>query len=30
VLTKAGFTQIRTETLALDPPVACVLAHNPD
>lgn len=29
LLTQAGFTQIRTETLGLDPPVACVLAHNP-
>jgi len=29
LLTQAGFTQIRTETLALDPPVACVLANNP-
>lgn len=29
LLTRAGFTQIRTETLELDPPVACVLATNP-
>jgi len=29
LLTQAGFTQIRTETLGLDPPVACVLATNP-
>lgn len=30
LLTQAGFTQIQTETLDLDPPVACVLAKNPD
>ena len=29
LLTQAGFAQIRVETLALDPPVACVLATNP-
>jgi ubiquinone/menaquinone biosynthesis C-methylase UbiE len=29
LLTQAGFTQVRTETLGLDPPVACVLAINP-
>lgn len=29
LLTRAGFTQIRTETLDLDQPVACVLANNP-
>lgn len=29
LLTQAGFTQIRVETLELDPPVACVLATNP-
>jgi SAM-dependent methyltransferase len=29
LLTQAGFTQIRTETLGLDPPVACVLGSNP-
>jgi len=29
LLTQAGFTQIRTETLELDPPVACVLAASP-
>jgi hypothetical protein len=29
LLTQAGFIQIRTETLDLDPPVACVLAINP-
>ncbi|TCO58269.1 methyltransferase family protein [Actinocrispum wychmicini] len=28
MLTQAGFTQIRTEILDLDPPVACVLAVN--
>lgn len=28
-LTQAGFTQVRMETLDLDPPVACVLAINP-
>lgn len=28
-LTQAGFTQARTETLPLTPPVACVLATNP-
>jgi ubiquinone/menaquinone biosynthesis C-methylase UbiE len=28
-LVQAGFTQIRVETLDLDPPVACVLAANP-
>jgi SAM-dependent methyltransferase len=28
LLTQAGFTQIRVETLELDPPVACVLAVN--
>jgi SAM-dependent methyltransferase len=30
LLDRAGFTQIRTETLALDPPVACVLANPTD
>jgi ubiquinone/menaquinone biosynthesis C-methylase UbiE len=29
LLGRAGFTQIRTETLDLDPPVACVLATKP-
>lgn len=29
LLTQAGFTQARTETLPLAPPVACVLATNP-
>jgi SAM-dependent methyltransferase len=29
LLTRAGFTRIRIETLDLDPPVACVLATNP-
>jgi ubiquinone/menaquinone biosynthesis C-methylase UbiE len=29
LLTQAGFTDIRVETLDLDPPVACVLADNP-
>ncbi|WP_345441506.1 class I SAM-dependent methyltransferase [Actinoallomurus vinaceus] len=29
LLTQAGFTQLRVETLELDPPVACVLANNP-
>jgi ubiquinone/menaquinone biosynthesis C-methylase UbiE len=29
LLTQAGFTAIRTETLDLDPPVACVLGVNP-
>jgi ubiquinone/menaquinone biosynthesis C-methylase UbiE len=29
LLTGAGFTGIRIETLDLDPPVACVLATNP-
>jgi SAM-dependent methyltransferase len=29
LLTQAGFTQIRTSTLDLAPPVACVLATNP-
>lgn len=29
LLTQAGFTQVRVETLELDPPVACVLATNP-
>ncbi len=29
LLTQAGFTQVRVETLDLDPPVACVLAANP-
>ncbi len=29
LLRSAGFTQIRTETLALNPPVVCVLAANP-
>jgi SAM-dependent methyltransferase len=28
LLTQAGFTQIRVETLDLDPPVACVLAQR--
>ncbi|HEV7653097.1 MAG TPA: class I SAM-dependent methyltransferase [Actinophytocola sp.] len=27
LLTEAGFAHLRTETLDLDPPVACVLAH---
>ena len=30
LLRGAGFTQLRTETLDLDPPVVCVLAVNPD
>jgi hypothetical protein len=29
LLIQAGFTQARTETLPLTPPVACVLATNP-
>ncbi|TMR33889.1 class I SAM-dependent methyltransferase [Nonomuraea zeae] len=29
LLTRAGFTHLRVETLELDPPVACVLAGNP-
>ncbi|MBT2234964.1 class I SAM-dependent methyltransferase [Nonomuraea sp. NEAU-A123] len=29
MLTQAGFTHLRVETLELDPPVACVLADNP-
>lgn len=29
LLTQAGFLQTRTETLDLDPPVACVLAESP-
>jgi ubiquinone/menaquinone biosynthesis C-methylase UbiE len=29
LLTQAGFTQFRVETLEIDPPVACVLATNP-
>lgn len=29
LLTQAGFTHLRVETLELDPPVACVLAANP-
>ncbi|MFI6597277.1 class I SAM-dependent methyltransferase [Nonomuraea sp. NPDC050536] len=29
MLTQAGFTHLRVETLELDPPVACVLANNP-
>ncbi|MDX3106576.1 class I SAM-dependent methyltransferase [Nonomuraea angiospora] len=29
LLTQAGFTHFRVETLELDPPVACVLAENP-
>jgi ubiquinone/menaquinone biosynthesis C-methylase UbiE len=29
LLTRAGVTHARTETLQLDPPVACVLATNP-
>lgn len=29
LLTAAGFDELRTETLALDPPVACVLATLP-
>lgn len=29
MLTDAGFTDLRVETLDLDPPVACVLAINP-
>lgn len=30
LLRGASFTQVRTETLDLDPPVVCVLAVNPD
>ena len=30
LLRAAGFTQMRTETLDLDPPVVCVVAVNPD
>ena len=30
LLTDAGFTHMRTETLRLSPPVACVLATSPD
>jgi ubiquinone/menaquinone biosynthesis C-methylase UbiE len=30
LLQAAGYTRIRTETLALDPPVVCILAVNPD
>jgi hypothetical protein len=30
LLQDAGFTQTRTQTLDLDPPVVCVLAVNPD
>ena len=30
LLQGAGFTQARTETLDLGPPVVCVLAVNPD
>ena len=30
LLTGAGYTGTRTETLGLDPPVVCVLAVNPD
>jgi ubiquinone/menaquinone biosynthesis C-methylase UbiE len=29
LLTQAGFTHLRVETLELDPPVACVIADNP-
>ncbi|MCK2222010.1 class I SAM-dependent methyltransferase (plasmid) [Actinomadura sp. ATCC 31491] len=29
LLTRAGFADLRTEMLGLDPPVACVLAVNP-
>lgn len=29
LLTQAGFTQARVETLQLNPPVACILATNP-
>lgn len=29
LLTQAGFTRIRVETLDLEPPVACALADNP-
>ncbi|MBF6168716.1 methyltransferase domain-containing protein [Streptomyces gardneri] len=29
LLAQAGFTELRVETLDLDPPVACVLAINP-
>lgn len=29
LLSQAGFTQIQVETLEADPPIACVLAHNP-
>ncbi len=29
MLTQAGFTRLRVETLELDPPVACVLADDP-
>jgi SAM-dependent methyltransferase len=30
LLTDAGFTGVRVKTLPLDPPVACVLATNPE
>jgi hypothetical protein len=30
LLQDAGYTETRTETLDLDPPVVCVLAVNPD
>jgi SAM-dependent methyltransferase len=30
LLREAGYTDTRTETLDLDPPVACILAVNPD
>jgi SAM-dependent methyltransferase len=30
LLRNAGFTRMRTETLRLSPPVACVLATSPD
>jgi ubiquinone/menaquinone biosynthesis C-methylase UbiE len=30
LLQAAGYTKTRTETLDLDPPVACILAVNPD
>ncbi|MGK3201432.1 class I SAM-dependent methyltransferase [Amycolatopsis sp. MEPSY49] len=29
LLTEAGFTELRVETLDLDPPVACILGVNP-
>jgi ubiquinone/menaquinone biosynthesis C-methylase UbiE len=30
LLTRAGFTEVRSKTLDLDPPVVCVLATNPE